>query len=456
MRRILLAVIVLGTAAACADQPTGPEDMDPAVPGPALVRVGEPATVAPIPFILGPVRSLGTTTTTYDYFRAANRPQADLGGDRVVWQYREDPDWWFGSIHQIRVSTGARSQLGDFQSGGDPHISPDGRYSAWIDGTGIVLLDHVTGARRRVPAINPRIESMVFAGGRLLFMDQPTQITRSLVLFDIASGTSRTVVESGAGKEYPSVRADAFDGRYVVFPVPLPRLQGDELMAYDTRTGRTFQVAPLVPGSFITGMWADGGRVVYACDVPGGRAVFVSDIATGATRTIYGGPLPAVNLRMAGDLVTWADSRNDHGGSPFIYNYDVFVYDLAANVEIPVASTAAWESDARVNGNRVLWVAWNGSAWELRIREVTPVTLPVLQAEVRSMAASGAIHNAGVARSLEALLSTAASMQRRSREKAIQGVRQFTTLVAQHSGKQIDAAAAQRLQGMAAAAIARM
>ena len=454
MRRILLSVLVLGAAAACGEPPTAPGPTDSTLSGPDLARAGD-ASITPIPFVLGPVRSLGTTTTG-EVFRAPNNPRADLGGDLVVWQYRGDPYWYFGSIDQIQVSTGARTKLADFQSGGDPHISPDGRYSAWIDQTGIVLLDNTTGARRQVPATKPYSWTLVIAGGKLLFVDEVTPITYALVLYDIVSGTSRTLVETGAGKEYPAIGSDAFDGRYAVYVVSSRDYPGHAILAYDTRTDATLQVMPFGKGYITTGIWADGGRVVYARDVPGGYSVFVSDIATGATRVIDTAPVRAANPRISGNLVTWDDTRNDHSGSPYVLDHDVFLYDLSAKVLMPVASTPTWESDARVNGNRVMWIAWNNNAWELLLRDVTPVTLPVLQAEVKSMAAAGAIHNAGIARNLDALLANAAAMQRRSRTQAILRVRQFVAQVAQQSGKQIEPAAAQRLQGMALAVISRM
>ena len=88
--------------------------------------------------------------------------------------------------------------------------------------------------------------------------------------------------------------------------------------AFDTRTDATLQVMPFGKGYITTGIWADGGRVVYARDVPGGYSVFVSDIATGATRVIDTAPVRAANPRISGNQVTWDDTRNDHPDSqPF-------------------------------------------------------------------------------------------------------------------------------------------
>lgn len=440
MRRIYLLPFAALAAAACQDQPTGPE-----TPVPVLAK--SPAEGAPpITLIPSAPRVLGHTVG--DAYRYHNRPDPDIGGDRVVWRYAANPYYGDVQVYQTLASTGAQTLL---SSGSHSGPRTSGRYTTWQDGVGaIVVLDNATGQRRRIEGQFPLSASVEIAGDRLAYMDVNAQ---TVSVYDIPTGVSRTVVRYGSGTSYDYVRDIGFDGRYLAWISDGGMgVSGLGMAIHDTQTGQERVAVPFGQG-FMTGPSVDRGRVVFSMDADGQHPVFLYDIASGSTRRLSNAPRAQQYPEISGDLVVWEDTRNDPH-QPYVFNYDVYLYDLRAGVEMPLANGPEWTSAPHVDGTRVVYTQRRENRWEVMLVELAPASLPGLREELRRAVAAGAVRNQGLARSLENVLAQAASAGSRARTE--ERLRHFAAQVRQHAGKQIDAAAARRLEGMAAGVIARL
>jgi hypothetical protein len=439
MRRIA-PLLLLAIAAACQDQPVAPD-----AAGSTLAAAKTPSDVAPISFVLTQPRLIGFTTTD-DLWRYPNRPDADVGGDLVVWQYKENPYYGPVQVYQTSISTGERTQVGEVMDYAGPRTS--GRYTTWQDGaTALELRDNTSGMVRRITGMRPWAGSVSIAGDRLVYIDLGNFSPEAVVLYDIASGTSRTLETFWSGRPYSWVGSVDFDGRYAAYVVQAPG-GGQGIVVYDTQTGEQRMAVSPGPNS-ISGPSLDGGRMAYARD----GSVYVLDLATGATRTISSGTDPHIS----GNLLVWTRALPDANGSPYVFNHDVYLYDLSSGTTFPLATDPTWSSDARVDGNHVIWTEWRNNRWELLQVDAAPASVGLLRDELRRMAATGAVANAGIARSLDVFLAQAADAQAKGdRTRAAERLRQFIAMVQQHAGTLIDAASATRLEGIAAGAMARL
>jgi len=443
MRRTVLALALAAAAAACADQPTDPRA--PAPDGPALSRAGT-ADVEPIPWILSPKRTYGFTSTD-DIWRYPNRPEPDLGGDLVVWRSMADPYFGPVDVMQARISTGGQTRLAQLQTAAGVHTN--GRYTSWQDGTAaIMVVDNATARRRRVEGRWLPADFARIVGARMVFADLSN---RTLELCDLQSGVRRVLVDFGS-VGYGKLYGLAFDGRYVAFMVD--GVAGTGLVVLDTETGQSRTAAPFDHTRRVAGVSADRGRVVYATGVGGGPvSLYLYDAARGETRRLTTGARQA-NPEISGNLVVWDDTRNA-GDSPYVYNHDVYLRDLATGRELALANGPEWTSDPQIDGGRVVWTELNGQRWNVVGVEVAPASVPLLLAEVKRMLAAGAIRTPGTARSLDVFLEQAASaLASGNRGRAAERLGQFSAMARQEAGKQIEGSAALRLQGIAAGVIA--
>jgi len=450
MRRTIVLALAFA-AAACVDQPTGPTAPD--APSLAVARAPADANgpadanatgeVTPISFVVSPARSLGYTETD-DFWRYPNRPEPDVGGDRVVWRFMANP--YFGSVDvlQARLSTGGPTRLAQLSTYAGPRTS--GRYTTWQDGLdGIAVLDNTTGRRQRVAGRRrPYAAWADVAGDRMAFPDIGA---REVVLYDLATG-ARTTVASYVG----SLRGLAFDGRYIAW---IEDAGGTGLVVYDTRTGETRQAVPPAPRA-ITGVSADRGRVVFGMEAGDRQSIFLYDVASGQTRRLSSARGKQAYPEISGDLVVWDDTRNETNPY-YVYDHDVYLYDLATGTETALAGGPTWSGDPQIDGSHVVWTEWRNNRWEVLAVEVAPPTVAGLRSELKRMAETGAVRNAGTARSLDVFLAQAAAAQSAgNRARAVERLRQFSAQVAQHAGRLIEASAAERLRGIAAGVIARM
>ncbi|HEX6371201.1 MAG TPA: hypothetical protein VF006_19940 [Longimicrobium sp.] len=445
MRRIVLLPLALLAAAACQDQPTGPEPG-----GPSLAAASKEPAAAPITVIASAPRMLGYTEG--DVFRYHNRPEPDVGGERVVWRHMANPYYGSVNVFQVHLPRGAPTRLAELGTYAGPHTS--GRYTTWQDGeTGIMVLDNRTGQKRRIDGTWPLAESVDIAGHKLAYLDLGA---RTVMVYDIPTGQRSTVAIWGPEVSYYHIRDVGFDGRYVAWISDGGRGQsGLGLVVHDIVTGQETIAVPFGQGQ-MTGPSVDRGRVVFSMDVGDRHSVFLYDVASGARRRISDAPQEQTNPEISGDFIVWDDTRQDDNPA-YVFNHDVYLYDLKAGVEIPLANDATWSGDPQLDGSRVVWTERRNDRWEVLLVDLLPASLPGLRDELRRAVASGAVRNAGVARSLENFLSQAAAAQAAGdRTRAADRLRHFGAHVRQHAGKQIEAAAALRLEGLAAGVIARL
>jgi beta propeller repeat protein len=450
MRRIALLPLAVLVLAACHDQATGPTGPDAEVETLALAKL-KTSGAAPITLFPGPERTVAVTTGG-DVFRYPNRPLPDLGGGRVVWRSLDDPYWGPTQVHDVDLATGAQRHLATVHAYAAPQTS--GRYTLWQeDGTGMTLLDNATGERRRIEATSPASLSAKIAGDRIAFMDYGSN---EIVVYDIATGQRRTIATWGQGSDYYHVRDIGFDGRYVALISDGGMgVSGLGLAVHDTWTGAVRVAVPFGQGR-MTGPSVDAGRVVYSLAEGGRHGIYLYDVASGQTRRLTDSPRSQEYPEISGDLVVWEDTRQETNPA-YVFNYDVYLYDLRAEVELPLATSATWSGTPRVDGTRVIWTERRGDRWEVVLVELTPASIEGLRQQLRAALGTGTGRSSGIVRSLEVFLSRAAAAQAAGdRSRAEAALRQFAAHVHQHAGKQIDAAVAARLEGMAMGVIARL
>jgi beta propeller repeat protein len=450
MHRIVLLPLAVLMLAGCHDQATGPTGPDADVESMDLAKLKGPEA-APITVFPGPERTVGVTTGG-DVFRYHNRPLPDLGGDRVVWRSLDDPYWGPTQVHEANLATGGQRHLAQVQAYTEPQTS--GRYTLWqADASAMTLLDNTTGERRRIEGTRPASGSAEIRGDRIAYMDGGSN---EVVVYDIPTGQRRTVATWGMETPYYQVRDIGFDGRYVALISDGGMgVSGLGMAVHDTWTGEARIAVPFGQGR-MTGPSVDAGRVVYSMRDGEVHGIFLYDIASGQTRRLTSSPRSQEYPEISGDLVVWEDTRQETNPA-YVFNYDVYLYDLRAGVEIPLATSATWSGMPRVDGSRVIWTERRDGRWEVVLVELTPASIEGLRQQVRAALSSGSGRSGGIVRSLEAFLSQASAAQAAgNRSRAEAALRQFAAHVRQHAGKQIDAAVAARLEGMAMGVIARL
>lgn len=361
MRRIAFLPLALVAATACQDQPTAPQlaAPDDAAPAAWKERGSAPVTIA------GEERVLGYTEG--EVYRYHNRPEPDLGGDRVVWRYRENAYHGDVTVFQTRLSTGTTTQLAQVPFYALPHTS--GRYTTWHDGqNGLVVLDNLTGRQRRIEGSWPYAHAMDAAGHRLAYIDHNHDAPK-VIVYDIRNGESRTIAESPPGT--PSAIVDlAFDGRYVAWIAETHEGEwGQGMMVHDLATGQQHMAVPFQPGR-MTGPSIDRGRIVFSMDAGDRHSVFLYDAAARTTRRISDAPGRQQKPEISGDLIVWEDTRDGYT-EVYVSNFDVYLYDLATGVETPLVRSPAWSSDPQIDGNRVVWTERRNNRWEVLLVELT-------------------------------------------------------------------------------------
>jgi hypothetical protein len=449
MRRFTLLPLALIAAAACQDQPTGPDVA--AIDGPSLAAVRKGPAAAPIPWIFSTPQSLGYTTG--DAFRYPNRPEPDLGGDRVVWRHMESAFYGNVNVFQALLSAGGTTKLAELTTYAGPHTS--GRYTTWQDETtGIKVLDNATGQTQRIEGMWPFAGSVDIAGDKLAYLDIDA---RTVNVYNIATGQGRVVATwGGPDASYYYVRAVGFDGRYVAWISDGGMgMSGLGMAVFDTWTDQEHVAVPFGQG-MMTGPSVDAGRVAYSLEVGDRESIFLYDIASGTTRRISDAPGRQTNPELSGGLIVWDDTRQDQNPA-YVFNHDVYLYDLETGLEMPLANDATWSGDPQLDGSRVVWTERRNDRWEVLVTELAPVTLAVLRDELRRAIASGVVRRPGVAQALGELLSQAERGAAQGNDARVaERLHHFAAYANHHGRKHIDAATAERLEGLAAGVVARL
>jgi hypothetical protein len=469
MRRTAVLALAAATLAACSDRITSPDAATPAQVEPSLsaAAAAGTSTVAPIMFVLSQPRVIGTVPGGWGYFRYPNRPDAELGAAAAVWQYRDDP--FSGPMHVMRapLSTGGATELATVDYATYPTASE--HYTAWqsSDST-VMVMENAGGRTRQLAAPRTAPGTLRLVGDQLALVRYTTTRRKELVVYDLAAGTDQVAAQPGSDgiAVYPD--GYAFDGRYAAF-VAANDFYG--IVVIDTRTG-TSRVADPNRHGRVSPPSIDAGRLVYSMLDGGTSYTYVQDLATGATRVVSSAtspvPLPypsgrlrQTNPRISGNLVVWTDTRRDSSEIDAGYptHTDVYLYDLASGTEMPVSTAPGWSGDARVSGSHLLWTrsrdGAGGQTWELATADVTPVSVPVLLDELKKMEAAGTVPADPLGHVLETFL-TQAQSRRMGTVAVVAHLRQFATMVHRNAGTRIDAAAAQRLEGIANGIILRM
>lgn len=447
MRRIALLPLAL-LVAACQDQPTAPDAAS--IDGPLLAAARKSPPAAPIPYLLSTPTMLGFTQG--DVFRYPNRPEPDLGGDRVVWRHMESAFYGNVSVFQANLTTGATTRLAELTTYAGPHTS--GRYTTWQDGLdGIKVLDNTTGQTRRIQGMWPFAGSVDIAGDKLAYLDLDA---RTVNVYDIPTGTRQAVAAWGPGESYSHVRGLGFDGRYVAWISDGGMgVSGLGMAVYDTWTGEERVAVPFGQG-MMTGPSVDAGRIAFSMEVGDRESIFLYDIASGATRRISDAPSKQKHPEISGNLIVWDDTRQDENPAN-VFNHDVYLYDLAAGVEMPLAADATWSGEPQLDGNRVVWTERRNNRWEVLAAELAPVTLAALRDELDQAVASGAIRRPGVAQTLGELLGHAERAQEKGNTARVtERLNLFGAYASHHARKNIEVDTARRLEGLAAGIITRL
>ena len=465
MRRTAVLALAAAALVGCSDRITSPDAPAPGAPSLAATPAGGTSTVAPIVFVLSQPRVIATVTGGWNYFRYPNRPDAEVGGGTAAWQYRDDP--FYGPMHVMRapLSTGAATEVAVLDYAANPTVND--RYTAWqsSDST-VTVVDNASGRTWQLAAPKTELTTLRLAGDQLALLRRTGGSARDLVVYDLAAGTSRVVAGLGADA-IVNPGFFSFDGRWAGVRVST-NLTG--IMVVDTRTGQQRIAVPYRSGG-LSGPWIDAGRMVYSLMDGGTTYTYAQDLATGATRIVSSAsppvPLPYPDTRLrqttpriSGSLVVWTDTRRDSSDSQgYPQHTDVYLHDLASGVEMPVSTAPGWSGDARVSGNHLLWTRSREGArdltWELVTEDVTPVSIPLLMDELKKMEAAGTVPADPLGHVLETFLAQAQA-RRMGSPAVIAHLRQFAMMVHRNAGTKIDAAAAQRLEGIANGVILRM
>lgn len=449
MRRFALVPLAVLVAAACQDGPTGPTSSDDVVEAPADAP---PITASPITLTSSPARSLGSTQTDQPH-RYPNRPEPDVGGDLVVWRWRQSAYYGDSEIRQYDTRTGAHSTLATVGTYGGGQTS--GRYTTWQEDLAtMILLDNATGQRRRIENAHFSAGSVRFAGDRLAFLNQG-----AVEVYDVTTGARRVVTTFGTeDAPYRHIRDVGFDGRYVVWIAEGSRTQsGLGMVMFDLQTGQERVLVPFGQG-MMTGPSVDRGRVAFSMDAGDRHPVFVLDVATGALRQLSDAPRSQKHPEIYGDLVVWEDTRQDTNPA-YTSNFDVYVHDLKTGTATALAAGPEWTSAPQLDGNRLVYtqLRHDNRNWDVMLVELTPTTLQSLRDELARAVAAGAVRNTGVAQALENFLAQAAAAHDGgNRERTVAWLNHFGAQLRQHAGGHVDAAVAARLEGLAAGVIARL
>jgi beta propeller repeat protein len=92
--------------------------------------------------------------------------------------------------------------------------------------------------------------------------------------------------------------------------------------------------------------------------------IYGYNIQTGREFPVCTAPGEQTRPRIDGNIVVWADYRNDPDGQESrgqIDNPDVYGYDLASGKELPICVSEGYENDPAISGDLVVWVDARGA-----------------------------------------------------------------------------------------------
>jgi beta propeller repeat protein len=275
------------------------------------------------------------------------RQWPQVSGERVVYATGSD-------IRVQDLGTGTdRLLTPDHAASGRPAISGD--RVVWLQtgsAAGFWSANLATGERRRLDVLAG--EDIAISGTRVCY----TRAGRIRVL-DLASGA-----ESAVSPDAVNAGHCDLSGSTIVWQDD--RAGNQDIYTLDLTTGvesrltsdPAVQSLPRVDGRIV--VWQDGradATAVHAYDL--GTRTETSLAASGAQSE------PDVS----DGRVVWTDERHGRG------NAEIYLFDLAAGVEVRVTQDDGWSHSPAISGDRVVYSDARGAGHQLYLRTITPPQL---------------------------------------------------------------------------------
>lgn len=292
--------------------------------------------------------------------RREDQVRPRISGDWVVWKdYRgaslravdESPN---GQIYGRNLSTGQELEIAHTRDAGDPAIS--GTLVVWTAGGGrtteIQGVDLLDGNIFSVSAAPGRQERPAVSGPLIVWQDNRNG-NWDIFARDLGQNGEFPIVEKKGDQLRPAI-----SGRTVVWE-DWRDPSGPDIYALEidhqqytrlTHSGDAYE--PAIDGRWV--VWV-GQRdpAVFAHNLDDGRTLRLSS-AGGAKHH------PAIS----GELVVWADERNG--------TRDIYGYDLARGVEIPLVRADADQDDPALDGTTLVWSDARGPNRDIVVARIVP------------------------------------------------------------------------------------
>jgi Tol biopolymer transport system component len=329
------------------------------LPSVLLVATASPVSAAPVSNTSASPPAIASWQTVPLTANFTNNGQPQIDGDYVVWRAHDGVDWEI-MLHYLGV--GATRQLTDdgiLES--DPRI--DGEHIVWAEHPGnrpspnLVLYDLATGTSRPIPESEGVQDAPALRGNLVVW--KVGNVTSSIYLYDIAAGSTTRLTTEDRDYSLPLT-----DGRYVVFDSrPAVRMEGvipaynplSQVLLYDhqtkafTRLGGDGAARPALAGGLI--VWQEGNEKT--------AEIFLHDTATGATERLTENQVEDIAPVVGGDRVAWLEwGRADDLHMPHDSPWKVMVYDRKSG-QTSVATENSLSVDMQEDGRLLVWSEWN-------------------------------------------------------------------------------------------------
>ena len=314
-------------------------------------------------YVLFPVYSaVGQTVLT----SVTTQTYALLYGTKAV--YQDFPESK-ATINEIDiVSKDKRVLLPEAQGGGVPPYYFDYGWSgndlAYVTFSTrpeypLDYMDVSTKAKKAVTADKGWKESVWVGGGAVVWVDYRHKTSGDkngeIYLYTVAGGTEKRVTASATYQGKPVT-----DGKHIAWLDYSESTVGNVVL-YDIATGGTSKPSP--SSSHQDNPRVDGDWVIWedyrnAKTDTANADLFAYNLATKVVIPLCVLPGYQGKPFLQGAGVVWDDYRNVSGGDK---NVDLYGYDLAAGKEVVISTKAGYETSPVVYGNKVVWFATEGA-----------------------------------------------------------------------------------------------
>ncbi len=136
-------------------------------------------------------------------------------------------------------------------------------------------------------------------------------------------------------------------------------LEGDDLTnawklyVYDASTGEFDKKMDLSWSEICL----DGDTLTYVeSSMTKGYTIKEMDLETGEERKLINLEDSVTGLQRQDDILVWTDERNDEGDSILANNTDIYMYDIANDIEAQITYNDKKQEKPVISGNRIVWV----------------------------------------------------------------------------------------------------